>query len=76
MSESKKKLRDILMGVVIGILLVIPLMRSNGYFDPVPFSYVTMTSAEISEDELQLHATFLKTDQCDFVDLRVYVLGS
>lgn len=72
MSANKRRTLDLIVGMVLGLLLMVPIMHSRGYFSPVPFSYVS--TDEVFEDGglLYVTATFTKTDQCVFEKLGVF----
>lgn len=72
MSANKRRAYDSIFGMVLGLLLMVPIMNSRGYFDPVPFSYVSTDEVAEEGGILYLSATFTKTDQCIFEKLGVF----
>lgn len=70
--QNKDRLQYLAIGAILSLMFTVPLLKTNGYFGPIPFSYVSTDSVEVVDNNLEISATFLKTDQCIFDSLGVF----
>ena len=64
---SKSRLKDFLIGAIIGVFVALPTMYSRGYFDPVPYWGVDVTRLQFDENgNIVFVADFIKDDDCKF----------
>lgn len=69
---DKDKVRDLTMGAVLSAVICIPIFINQGYFKPIPYSYVTVNEVIKNETSIEVVATFVKTDLCRFRELGAF----
>ena len=72
--SNKRNARDLFLGILLGASISVPILSGQGYFSPIPYSYVELLDIGYNEDNIRVEATFVKTDQCEFVDIGVFGL--
>lgn len=73
----QNRARDFAIGAIVSLSIMIPVMVQNGYFEPSPYSRVSLERVAIQGDQITIFAVFLKDDQCEFDALETvaYRLG-
>mgnify|MGYP000088392591 FL=1 len=78
--DNKRRIKDTTVGGILGLAVAIPVFFSQGLFEPRPYNNVTVEDLSYINDNQQINveATFVKTEECDFQDLKVFgeYLGS
>lgn len=67
----QSRTKDLVLGALVGLFLSIPILYKNGYFLPIPYSYVELVEEKRLENELLLSFNFEK-NACVFEDVRVF----
>lgn len=71
---NKTRVKDTSIGAILGLGLAVPYFFTQGLFEPRPYNNVTVDDLSYVDGNrsVGVQATFVKTEECTFQDLKVF----